>query len=103
MDLAAGVLLCLLAVFVLVIDDTLHTAAAVFAVAGVVLLAASVPALRFVRGRDRRAKVAACVAGVLTLVAGLPFLPNILGFALVVIGLAIGVLALLPDGPEPQT
>ena len=102
-DAVAGALMCLLAVFVLFVDESLRTAAAVFAVAGVVVLVASGLALRAVAGRDRRAKVAASVAGALTLVIGFLFAKAILGFALIVVGLVIVVLALLRDDPELVT
>ena len=98
-----GVLLCLLGVFAAVTDDDLRRFALVAGAAGVAVLGSSVVGLRALDGRDGRAKVAALVAGALTVVVGFFFAKAILGFAMIVLGIVIVLLAALNDDPELET
>jgi tetrahydromethanopterin S-methyltransferase subunit F len=101
--LFAGVLLGLLTLFVLLTDRELWRDAVTAGSAGAAVLVASVVALRQLPARDRRARTAATLAGAVTLLIGFLFAATILGFAMIVIGLVVLLLARLRDDPELVT
>jgi hypothetical protein len=99
-DVLAGVLLIVLAVFIAVNDDELRRFAVVVAGAGAVVAALSALSLRSLPGRDQRTKVVAAVTGGLTILVGFLFAKMILGFAMILVGIVILALALLRDDPD---
>ena len=102
-DVVAGVLLALLAVYLLVADDELGRVALTVGVVGLLVTVLSVLAFRAVARRDGLAKRVAVATGVLTVVVGFFFAKLILGFTMIVLGLVILVLALLRDDPDLVT
>jgi hypothetical protein len=99
-DLLAGLLLVVLAVLILTTDDGLRGFGAAVAGAGTLVAALAAFALRALPGRDGRAKAGAAVAGGLTVLVGFLFARNILGFAMILIGIVLLALAMLRDDPD---
>lgn len=102
-DVFAGALLVMLAVFIATNDDELRRFAGVVAGAGILVASLAAFTLRALAGRDRRAKVGAAVTGALTILVGFLFAKMILGFAMILVGIVILVLALLRDDPDLVT
>ena len=96
---ALGVLVAVVAAFILARGDDRVAGAFAVVVAGL-LLGASVTALRLLPERGRPAKIASVVTGVVCLLAGLALVGTWLAFLLPLLGLGLLFLALIADDPE---
>jgi hypothetical protein len=95
----AGGLLALLGVASVASDADLRRVGLAVCAIGLVVLGLAVATLRSLAARDARARTLATVTGAVTLVSGFFFARNILGFAMIVLGLTVLVLARLRDDP----
>lgn len=96
----AGLLLALLAVFTVVSDESLRRFGVVVGAAGALVVGLCVASVRALNARDGRAKVIASVTGAATMLVGFLFAKTILGFAMIVLGITILLLARLRDDPD---
>ena len=96
-----GVMLAGLAAFATaVVGDDSRTPGLVFGAIAVALLVASAVGLRRLPHRDTGARWAAVATGLVTVVAGLAFLPSYLGVVIMLLAAVVLALALLRDDPE---
>ena len=93
-----GGLVAVLAVLTIAAGDHPEAGVVAVVVAGV-LLGSSGTALRVLPDRERPAKIASVVTGVLCAVCGV-LSGSVAAFLLIVVGLGLLLLALLPDVPE---
>ena len=98
---AVGVMLTLLAAWTLLAaSDEFRGFGVALGVLGITQLGVSTLTLRALPARDRNAKRAAIATGSVVLVSGFMLASGILGWAMIVLGIAVLVLAVLRDDPE---
>jgi len=96
---AMGVLIAILAAFILAAGDERAPGVVAMVVAGLLLGAAGY-ALKVLGDAGRPAKIATIVTAVLCLLSGLGLAGTWLAFLLPLVGLGLLFLALIPDDPE---
>ena len=84
-------------------DEDFRFAGALAVVSAAVLLGVAGATLRVLPTRTRTVKLGAVTTGVLVLVVGVLLITVVVGWLLVLFGIAILLLALLPDDPDLAT